>query len=144
MAERHSCTVAGTPDDVFAFITDQSRLPEWNPAIVSSKLVDPPLREGATLEQVRRQGSKQSTDHFEVAEHDPPRRHRVRGEVGGVNVAIGFELEPVEGGTRVTMGHRAKVTGLKRLFSGGIDKALDEASRKAMDALPGAFAARNA
>jgi uncharacterized protein YndB with AHSA1/START domain len=102
MAERHSCTVAGTPDDVFAFITDQSRLPEWNPAIVSSKLVDPPLREGATLEQVRRQGSKQSTDHFEVAEHDPPRRHRVRGEVGGVNVAIGFELEPVEGGTKVT------------------------------------------
>lgn len=143
MAGRHTCTVVGTPDEVFAYITDQTRLPEWNPAIMSSRVVDPPLRKGATLEQVRRQGSKQTTDHFEVAEHDPPRRHRVRGEVGGVNVAIGFELEPAEGGTRVTMGHRAKVTGLRRLFGGGIDRALDEVSRLAMETLPGAFAARN-
>jgi carbon monoxide dehydrogenase subunit G len=142
MAERHSCTVAGTPDDVFAFITDQSHLPEWNEAIVSSKVVDPPLREGATIAQVRRRGSKQTTEHFEVAEHDPPRRHRVRGEVSGVNVAIGFDLEPVASGTRVTMGHRARVTGLKRLFGGGIEKALDQASRHAMGALPSAFAAR--
>lgn len=143
MAERHSCIVAGTPDDVFAFVTDQDHLPEWNAAIVSSKVVDPPLRRGATIEQVRRRGSQQTTEHFEVAEHDPPRRHRVRGEVSGVNIAIGFELEPVEGGTRVTMGHRTRITGLKRLFGGGIDKALDEAARTAMDTLPAAFAARN-
>lgn len=120
MTDRHTCTVAGTPDEVFAYITDQSKLPEWNTAIISSRVVDPPLREGATLEQVRRQGGKETTDHFEVAEHDAPHRHRLRGEVSGVNVMIGFQLEPVAGGTQVSMGHKSRVTGLKKLFGGMI------------------------
>jgi len=143
MADRHSCTVAGTPDEVFAYLTDQSRVGEWNREIVSSRVVDPPLREGATLEQVRRRGSKEATDHLEIVEHDPPHRHRVRGEVSGINVMIGFQLEPAAGGTKVSMGHKSRVTGFKRLFGGGIDKALDETTAQAMQALPGAFAKRN-
>ena len=143
MAERHTCTVTGTPADVFAYITDQSRLPEWNRDVVSSRTVDPPLREGATIEQVRRDRGEEVPALLEVAEYEAPKRYRVRGDFGNASIAIAIQLEPVAGGTRVSMGQRARITGFRKFFGGKIEKSLDEATAQAMRVLPDAFGARN-
>ena len=58
------------------------------------------------------------------------------------HVVLGFELAPSGGSTKVTMGHKVRAKGLRSLFVGKVDKAMDAAERDAMAALPGAFASR--
>jgi carbon monoxide dehydrogenase subunit G len=81
------------PEEVYAVIADLERGPEWQPSLVR---VD-----AARGTEVRRIGGQEREARFEVTRHEPPRLFEIVSHGGPVRARATFELEPLDGGTRV-------------------------------------------
>lgn len=93
--------ISRRPEDVFAYMTDPSRLGEWQESLVSSRLEGggtPTV--GSRVTQTRRIGRGQRTMTMEVTEHSPPRRFAFRGIDGPVRAIGGGTVEPLDDGSR--------------------------------------------
>ena len=88
--------------EVFAFLADFEKVPRWNPAIEVTRKSSPgSVGVGTTYRQVR-VSPKRVDEEFEVAVFDPPRRLMIDGEIGPFRAEIGYALEQVAEGTRLT------------------------------------------
>jgi uncharacterized membrane protein len=97
----NSIEIARRPEEVFAYIDQVDRHPEWQEKLVSSKPdTEGPLRAGSRIDQVRRVpgGPRQFT--IEVTEHEPPRRIAWRALNGPVRPVGSVRVEPLEDGSR--------------------------------------------
>jgi len=89
-------------EEVFAFLADFENVPRWNPAIEVTRKSSPGLvGVGTTFRQVR-VSPRRADEEFEVAVFDPPRRLMIDGEIGPFRAEIGYALEKVVEGTRLT------------------------------------------
>ena len=89
--------IARTPEDVFSYLTDVSNLPAWQTGVKTARLRDGRIEESRVLL------GKELTTTLEVAEHDEPRLFTLRALDGPVRVTVRHELEPADGGTRLTV-----------------------------------------
>ena len=100
--------------DVFAFVTDPDRLPEWQTNTVSS-VADGPMAVGTRLREVHRAaGGKEVRSVVEVAEFEPGRVFALR-VVEGTPIHLRITLDPADGGTRMTFRAHGELTGALRL-----------------------------
>jgi carbon monoxide dehydrogenase subunit G len=89
-------------EEVFAFLADFENVPRWNPAIEATRKTTPgAVGVGTAYRQVRT-APRRSEEGFEVAVFDRPRRLMIDGEIGPFRAEIGYSLEPVAEGTRLT------------------------------------------
>ena len=82
-----STEIARSPQEVFDYVADATRLPEWQPS-VEEAVADPPglLQVGMTGREVRRVPGGRRTFRWEVTESDPGRRWGLRGIDGPVRL----------------------------------------------------------
>jgi uncharacterized protein YndB with AHSA1/START domain len=116
--------------DVFEFLAEFENIPRWNYAIVETRQTsDGQVGVGTTYRQVRSVPSR-SEETFEVTEFEPNRRLAIRGGFGPLEGTMTYELEPEDGGTRVTNSAQLEGRGLARLAaplaSGRISEAVSE------------------
>ncbi|HJU37388.1 MAG TPA: SRPBCC family protein [Gaiellaceae bacterium] len=97
--------IARTPEDVFAYLTDVSNLPAWQAGVKSAT-----LRDGRVTEKRTLLGRELRTT-LEIVEQDEPRVFTLRALDGPVPFAVRHELEPVDGGTRLTVTAEGDVPG---------------------------------
>ena len=99
-----STEIARSPLEVFEYVSDATRLQEWQPA-VEEAVADPPgvLRVGMTGREVRRVPGGKRTFRWEVTESDSGTRWGLRGIDGPVRAHVTVTLAPTLGGasTRV-------------------------------------------
>ena len=96
-----SIEISRRPEDVFAYITDPSRLGEWQESVVSARLEGGgPPAVGSRVTQTRRIGRSERTMTAEVTEHNPPRRWAFRGIDGPVRAIGKGTIEPLDDGAR--------------------------------------------
>jgi uncharacterized protein YndB with AHSA1/START domain len=94
--------VARPAEEVFAYVTDPARFPEWQTGVVSGRMVDGPA--GARCITVRRIGGADRTSTSEVVRVDPPRAWGVRGIDGPIRAAVDVAVEPLgPGRSRVSV-----------------------------------------
>jgi uncharacterized protein YndB with AHSA1/START domain len=101
-----SVEIARRPEDVFSYIADVSRHPEWQEGLVRSGVEGGgPVAVGSKVVQTRRIGRSERTMTMEVTEHSPPSRWAFRGIDGPVRAVGRGSIEPIDGGarSRVTM-----------------------------------------
>ena len=94
-----STEIARSPQEVFDYVADATRLPEWQPS-VEEAVADPPglLQVGMTGREVRRVPGGRRTFRWEVTESDPGRRWGLRGIDGPVRAHVTVALAPTLGG----------------------------------------------
>ena len=100
-----SVEVPGSPDRVFALLTDLERLPEWATIVVDTRDVsDHPLRAGSTFRQtVRVLGQEIDSDWKVVAlEHPELVSYEATG-AGGARLTMTQRLSAADGDTRVDL-----------------------------------------
>lgn len=103
-------------EEVFAYLTDPSRLHEWQAGVVEVRH-DGPLRAGSRLVEVRKgPGGKRVEQTVEVAAWEPPRVFDLRILDGPIEVHGDHRLEGVDGRTRITVTAHGRLPGLKRLL----------------------------
>jgi uncharacterized protein YndB with AHSA1/START domain len=93
--------IARPPDEVFAYVTDVSRFPEWQRDVVRVR-----VESGGRFTTTRRFARAERTLTQEVTEVDAPRSWAARGIDGPLEVNATVRVEPLDGGTRsrVTFG----------------------------------------
>jgi len=88
--------------EVFEYLTDPARVPDWLVNVVFMSLDTPGgLRQGARLTEVRRLLGREMQNTIEVVEHDPPHRFATRVLTGPVPHEITNTLTEVDGCTRM-------------------------------------------
>ena len=104
------------PAEVFAYLTDPARLPEWQENALEAH-VDGPMREGALIREVRRApGGRRVESLVRVAAYEPDRVFDLRIVEGMAHVHGDHRLEPLPGGgTRVRFTAHGELKGLLKL-----------------------------
>jgi uncharacterized protein YndB with AHSA1/START domain len=110
--------IARPPEEVFAYVTDPSRLPEWQASAIGVKPHDAPIRVGSRVVVTRRAGPREMDMTVEVSELEPPTRWRLRGVDGPVRGNVNGTIEPLDNGAR------SRVTINLELNGHGIGKLL--------------------
>jgi uncharacterized protein YndB with AHSA1/START domain len=96
-----SIEIARRPEDVFAYLMDPSRMPEWQESAVSVRQEgEGPPQVGSRVAVTRRMGNQERTMTSELVEVDPPRKWAARGIDGPVRGMFTGTVEPLEGGDR--------------------------------------------
>ena len=96
-----SVEISRRPEDVFAYITDPSHLPEWQESVVRVKTDDSvPAGGGSRAAMTRRVGPREIDMTAEITDLDPPRSWRVRGVDGPVRGNVKGTIEPLDDGAR--------------------------------------------
>jgi uncharacterized protein YndB with AHSA1/START domain len=95
-----SSEIGRTAEDVFAYVTDPSTMPEWQQGAVSGHMDGPTTRVGSKCTTVRRIGGREREVTTEITEYDPPRRWADRGLDGPIRAIVGVTVEPLADGSR--------------------------------------------
>jgi uncharacterized protein YndB with AHSA1/START domain len=100
-AIREVIDVDCTPDEVYAYVTDPSHLPEWQLSAVSAEQLDEgPVHPGSRVRVTRRIGSREMPMTVEFTELDPPHSWDLHGVEGPVRPRAHGEIEPLDDGRR--------------------------------------------
>ena len=109
--------IARTPEDVFSYLTDVSNLPAWQTGVKSATLRDGRIEESRSLL------GRGLTTTLEIVAQKEPRLFTLRVLEGPVPFTVRHELEPVDGGTRLTVTADGEVPGFAAgLLAKGAEK----------------------
>ena len=97
--------IARKPEDVFAYLTDVSHLPEWQAGVQSATLRDGRIEESRSLL------GREFQTTLEIVAREEPRLFALRALDGPVRFTVRHELEPADGGTRLTVTAEGEVPG---------------------------------
>lgn len=102
MSDFHeSIDVDATPEDVWAYVTDPSHLPEWQASAVSAEQLDPgPAGVGSRVRVTRHVGSREMPMTMEYTEYDAPHTWALQGVDGPVRGHFHGEILPIDEGRR--------------------------------------------
>ena len=98
-----SVEIARSPQDVFAYISDFSRHPEWQEGLVTVKVeTEGPLRVGTRVVHRRKVGPQTVATTSEITTYDPSRMVAFRGVDGPIRGTGSQRVEPAGDGSRVS------------------------------------------
>ena len=118
--------------DVFAYVTDPTKLSDWQESVVRAEPSESPARVGTRARVTRSVGRREMTMTAEIAELDPPTSWAIRGIDGPVRGNVDGRIEPLDDGAR------SRVTIELDLQGHGIGKLLVPlfVRRKAQEEMP--------
>ncbi len=110
--------IARPPEEVFAYVTDPTRFPEWQHGVAGGHLDRAPAAVGSRCTTIRRIGGSERQVISEITELDPPNRWADHGVEGPIRGIVAVTIEPVEtgGGARVTIALDFEGHGIGRLL----------------------------
>jgi uncharacterized protein YndB with AHSA1/START domain len=89
-------------EEVFAYLTDLERVPEWQTNVLFLQLQSPGgLRTGAKLVELRKFLGRKVESVVEVTAYEPPYRYTIAAQAGPIPFEISNVLSESEGGTRI-------------------------------------------
>jgi carbon monoxide dehydrogenase subunit G len=114
-----SIEIARPPEEVFAYVSDPSRLAEWQESVVSARAEGggPPVV-GSRAVTIRKIGRVERSMTMEMTNINPPRDWAVRGIDGPVRGVVNGTVEPLDDGarSRVTIELDFEAHGLGKLL----------------------------
>ena len=111
--------ISRRPEEVFAYLTDPSNLPDWQESVVRVEgHSGGPVVATKTLHVTRHVGPRDMKMAVEIGNIDPPRSWTVRGLDGPVRGDVNGQVEPLDDGAR------SRVTIEVNLHGHGIGKVI--------------------
>ena len=112
-----SVEIARSPEDVFAYVTDFPRQPEWQDGLVSVAVkTDGPLRAGTRVVHRRKLGPGSVTTTSELTAFEPPHVVGFRGVDGPIRATGSQRIEAAGPGSRVLFEMELEAHGLGKLM----------------------------
>jgi uncharacterized membrane protein len=112
-----SVEIARSPEDVFAYITDVSRHPEWQDGLVSATVeTEGPMRVGSRLVHRRKLAFGTVTTTSEITAFSPPEVVGFKGLDGPIRAEGSQRVERVGEGSRVSFAMEMRGHGLGTLM----------------------------
>lgn len=119
---KKSIVIQRPVEEVFAFLTDQSKVQLWQTGMVDSGLVsEGPMGVGAEYRATLETHGRRFVTSGIVTEFELNRKYSFKGTSGPFLISGSFSLEPVSLGTRVIFVSELKGTGFSKLAGPLID-----------------------
>jgi uncharacterized protein YndB with AHSA1/START domain len=97
-------TVDRPVEEVFAYLTDPEKLPEWQSMVLeSSKLSEGPVSAGTKMTEVRKFLGRRFESTVEVTQYEANRRFDVKTVSGPIPFSVTQTFTPSDGGTSITV-----------------------------------------
>ena len=110
----HTVTVPRPPDEVFPWLLDEDKVPQWTSRLEAYDVVgNGPIQRGTRIRQVLTVKGQQLDVEMEVTAYDPPRAAESRLSLQGVDIETVYSLTPVADGTELTQSLDGKATSFK-------------------------------
>ena len=124
----HTIEIDRPIDEVFAYLTDVQRLPEWQSSVT---WVQPPesMAAGARVEELREFMGRRAKSTLEVDAYEPPARFALRAVEGPVRYDVDHRLQDVGGRTRMAVVGTAKVPGMLSFAARPLVKGIERQLR---------------
>ena len=87
-------------DEVFAYVTDPARFPEWQAGVVSGHMDGGGTGVGARCISVRRIGGAERASTSELTKIEPPTSWAVHGIDGPIRAIVDVMVAPLDAGAR--------------------------------------------
>lgn len=101
---------------VWAYMSDFANMPLWSTGTIETRLIsEPPVRKGTTYIYVGQFLGQRLEVTSEVTEFEPNRAWAYKSISGPIASAARYGLEPVDGGTRVTISAEGEMSGFFKL-----------------------------
>lgn len=134
MPQASYSVVIGRPiDAVFAFIADGERCTEWRPGVIDIKRVSGDGVGARYRQGVKGPMGRRVAADYEVTVSEPPRRLEFQTTTGPARPHGRYDLEPVDGGTRLTFSLDATLGGVQRLLMGSMVQRTMDSEVRTMD-----------
>lgn len=126
----YSVTINRPASEVFAFVADGEKCPQWRPSVLDIKRVSGD-GVGTTYSQgVKGPMGRRIAADYQVTVFEPDRRLEFQTLTGPARPHGRYDLEPVDGGSRLTFSLDAQLTGLSKLLMGSaVQKTMDNEVR---------------
>jgi uncharacterized protein YndB with AHSA1/START domain len=110
----HSVVIDRPPAEVFKYLTDAERLPEWQTSALAVT-AQGEMRVGTRLRETRNFLGRRAESTLEVTEYEPDRKFSLRVVSGPLPFEVRHTLTPVDGGTRLDWVGEADTSRFPRL-----------------------------
>jgi uncharacterized protein YndB with AHSA1/START domain len=114
-----SVRIRRTPEDVFNYIADPTRRPEWQDAVQRIEIEDSPGDgPGIRVKETRRVQGRSMTASWEVTDYQPGHRYGFHGVDGPIRPIVTMTLVPHDDGTQTQVDIEIdfQTSGIGRLF----------------------------
>jgi len=96
----HTVRIDRPPAEVFSYLTDVEKLPEWQSSAVEAS-AEGEMGMGTRIREIRNFLGRRAESMLEVIEYEPGRRFSLRVLTGPLPFEVRHELSPENGGTRL-------------------------------------------
>jgi hypothetical protein len=115
-AFEHSVVIQRPIEDVFTFLHEPANAPKWRPSLAESRQnPEGTLGVGTTVTDVVHFLGRTLELSYGITKYDPPHGSAIESTSGAIRLSGSYELETVNGGTRVTMRGETDAHGFFRL-----------------------------
>jgi hypothetical protein len=112
----HSVVVERPPDEVFAYLSDPDKLPEWQASALEARQESPGLMTAGTrIREVRKFLGKRMETVVEVTAYEPGKQFSLKVVSGPIPFQVWQNLHAVEGGTKIDVVIEGEPGGFFRL-----------------------------
>lgn len=115
---QHSVTIRRPVEDVFAFVADGEKCPEWRPGVIDINRVSGDGVGTRYAQVVKGPMGRRIAADFEITVFEPNQRLEFRTVAGPVRPHGRYDFDPVDGDTRLTFSLDAQLTGLRSVLMG--------------------------
>lgn len=113
MRRTQQIEIGRSPEDVFAYLTDPSKLSTWQDAEEVTQLTPGPLGAGTRLREIHNVLGRRRVEITEFVVYEPGRRFEIR-MVDGPPLDGRWDFEPSAVGTRLTFTPIVRLTGFRQ------------------------------
>lgn len=96
----HTVRIDRPPAEVFSYLTDVEKLPEWQSSAVEA-CAEGEMGVGTQIREIRNFLGRRAESTLEVIEYEPGRKFSLRVLTGPLPFEVRHELSPENGGTRL-------------------------------------------
>ena len=117
---RGSAVIERPPEEVFDFLADGTNDPKFSPRVEAiEKVTDGPVGAGTVFKSTVKDAGMKTEREFEITEFERPSRIRwaERSKNLVTAAAGGYDLEPSDGGTRLTVFNELEGHGFGKLLA---------------------------
>jgi len=122
----HSIVIERPPNEVFAYLSDSSKLPEWQASLIEARQETPEaMSAGTKVREVRKFLGKRMESVLEVTAYEPGRELSFKVVSGPLPFHVRQLLERVEVGTRIDVVMEGEPGGFFKLAEPFVVRAVE-------------------
>jgi carbon monoxide dehydrogenase subunit G len=108
--------VAKAPEEVFAWLYDGDKVPQWTSGLEGYEVLGGPVAAGTKIRQTLEVSGTRRTFEEEIISYEPPAAAASRFKLEGIAVESSFRVTPNGAGSQISRTVTAKAEGLSARF----------------------------